>query len=92
MVAGMKMRDNNPGIADLSDPNRPEKLAEQFREIYDNAWTNLLDYITDNTDATDDIAVQQIVTATQVRHCNHTSLNYTMVKLCVLPVRCINVL
>jgi hypothetical protein len=38
MVAGMKMRDNNPGIADLSDPNRPEKIAEQFREIYNNAW------------------------------------------------------
>ena len=74
MVAGMKMRDNNPGIADLSDPNRPEKLAEQFREIYDNAWTNLLDYITENTDTTDDIAVQQIVAVTQVRHYYHTLL------------------
>lgn len=66
MVAGLKMKDNNPTIADLSDPNRPEKLAEQFKEIYDNAWTDILDYITENNQVTDEIAVQQIVNALQV--------------------------
>ena len=83
----MKMRDNNQDIDEFSDLNRSEKIAEQFREIYDNAWTNLLDYITENTDATDDIGVQQIVAATQVRRYNHTSLKYTLVKLRVLPIR-----
>ncbi|CAG2203738.1 unnamed protein product [Mytilus edulis] len=65
-VAGMKMKDNNPAIADLSDPNRPEKLSEKFREIYDNAWTNLLDAITEKTGESDDICVKQIVSALMV--------------------------
>lgn len=65
-VAGMKMKDNNPAIADLSDPNRPEKLSEKFREIYDNAWTNLLDTITEKTGESDDICVKQIVSALMV--------------------------
>ena len=30
----------NVNIADLSDPNRPTKLAEQFSELYDNDWTD----------------------------------------------------
>ncbi|VDH93553.1 Hypothetical predicted protein [Mytilus galloprovincialis] len=65
-VPGMKMKDNNPSIADLSDPNRPEKLSEKFREIYDNAWTNLLDYITEKTGDSDDICIKQIVSAQMV--------------------------
>ncbi|CAG2203742.1 unnamed protein product [Mytilus edulis] len=62
-VPGMKMKDNNPSIADLSDPNRPEKLSEKFREIYDNAWTNLLDDMNEKTGDSDDICIKQIVSA-----------------------------
>ena len=39
-VAGEKLRDNNPNITDLSDVNRPTKLAEMFKEMYDNEWTS----------------------------------------------------
>jgi len=39
-MASAKLRDNNPNIADLSDMNRPQKLAEQFSELYDNEWTD----------------------------------------------------
>ncbi|XP_060566226.1 uncharacterized protein LOC132725156 isoform X2 [Ruditapes philippinarum] len=39
-VAGANLTDNNPNIADLSDPNRATKLAEQFSELYDNEWTD----------------------------------------------------
>ncbi|XP_053399565.1 uncharacterized protein LOC123557239 [Mercenaria mercenaria] len=39
-LAGRKMVDNNPDIADLSDPFRPTQLAEKFREIYDEEWTH----------------------------------------------------
>ncbi|XP_060065862.1 myosin-2 heavy chain-like [Ylistrum balloti] len=42
-VAGNKLRDNNPGITDLSDPNRPMKLAEKVSELYDNEWTNAME-------------------------------------------------
>lgn len=35
-----KVLDNNPNIADLSDPNRPQKLGEQFSQMYDDQWTD----------------------------------------------------
>ncbi|XP_052791539.1 uncharacterized protein LOC128225670 [Mya arenaria] len=40
-VISVKLRDNNPNIADLNDPFRPTKLAEMFSELYDNEWTAL---------------------------------------------------
>ncbi|XP_060595624.1 uncharacterized protein LOC132749745 [Ruditapes philippinarum] len=33
------LRLNNPDIPDLSDTNRPTKIAEKFSELYDNEWT-----------------------------------------------------
>ncbi|KAL4229695.1 hypothetical protein ACF0H5_010083 [Mactra antiquata] len=38
-MAGQAMRYNNPNIADLSDENRPTKVAEKYSELYDNEWT-----------------------------------------------------
>ncbi|WAQ99171.1 hypothetical protein MAR_023544 [Mya arenaria] len=35
----VQLRDNNPNIVDLNDPNRPMNLAEMFSELYDNEWT-----------------------------------------------------
>jgi len=35
-----KVLDNNPNIADLSDPNRPQKLGEQMTQLYDDEWTD----------------------------------------------------
>ncbi|XP_053400483.1 uncharacterized protein LOC123558287 [Mercenaria mercenaria] len=32
--------DNSPKIAHFSDKNRPTKLAERYKELYDNQWTN----------------------------------------------------
>lgn len=46
-AAANKLRDNNPGIADLSDPNRPMKLAEKLSELYDNEWTNAMEIMED---------------------------------------------
>lgn len=66
MVAGRKMEDNNPAIADLSDSDRPEKLSEQFREIYDNVWTDVLDDITDTEKVEDDVIMKEIVWVLQV--------------------------
>jgi len=45
-VAGDKLRENNPNIADLSDQNRPTKLAEMFSELYDNVWTDAFEILT----------------------------------------------
>ena len=38
-MAGHKLTDGNPEIADLSDSFRPTKIAEQFRQLYDDEWT-----------------------------------------------------
>ncbi|XP_033731598.1 uncharacterized protein LOC117321241 [Pecten maximus] len=42
---GMKLTDNNPAIADLSDPNRAMKIGEKYSELYDNEWTDALDIL-----------------------------------------------
>ncbi|KAJ8297824.1 hypothetical protein KUTeg_024355 [Tegillarca granosa] len=42
-VAGLHLRNNNPAITDLSDEMRPSKLAEQFSELYDNEWTDVIE-------------------------------------------------
>ncbi|XP_021352058.1 mitotic spindle assembly checkpoint protein MAD1-like isoform X1 [Mizuhopecten yessoensis] len=40
---GTKLSDNNPTIADLSDPNRAMKLGEKYNELYDNEWTDAME-------------------------------------------------
>ncbi|XP_053392093.1 interaptin-like [Mercenaria mercenaria] len=42
---GDRLTDNNPNIADLSDRNRPTKLAERYAELYDNQWTDAFDIL-----------------------------------------------
>ncbi|XP_052241276.1 uncharacterized protein LOC127851508 isoform X2 [Dreissena polymorpha] len=44
-MMSIKLRDNNPNIADLSDQFRPTKLGEQFSELYDNEWTDAFDVL-----------------------------------------------
>lgn len=39
-IAAERLLDNNPAVADLSDPNRPTKLGEFYTELYDNEWTD----------------------------------------------------
>ena len=51
-AAASKLRDKNPGITDLSDPNRPLKLSEKVSELYDNEWTNAMEYL-------DELGVQE---------------------------------
>ncbi|XP_076070180.1 uncharacterized protein LOC143041920 isoform X4 [Mytilus galloprovincialis] len=46
-IMGTKLRDNNPAITDLNDPNRPMKLGDQFSELYENEWTDAYSEISD---------------------------------------------
>lgn len=48
------MTSNNPDIADLSDDNRPTKLAEKFSQLYDDAWTDSLEELTEVETKLDD--------------------------------------
>ncbi|XP_021360238.1 uncharacterized protein LOC110454831 isoform X2 [Mizuhopecten yessoensis] len=47
-LASAKLSDNNPDITDLSDMNRPQKIAEKYSELYDNEWTDAYEYLTAN--------------------------------------------
>lgn len=62
-VAGDRLRFNNPAIADLSDENRPNKLAEKFSELYDNEWTEFYETL-DGTGEEDKI-IGQIISLLQ---------------------------
>ncbi|XP_052794074.1 uncharacterized protein LOC128227500 [Mya arenaria] len=52
-LASSKLRDNNPNITDLSDQNRPTKIAEKMSELYDNEWTEAFDSLEQSMDETD---------------------------------------
>ena len=41
--AGQALMHKNPDIADLSDDNRPTKIAERFSQLYDDQWTDAYD-------------------------------------------------
>lgn len=45
-LASVRLKHNNPCIADLSDPNRASKLAEKLSELYDNQWTDVFEATT----------------------------------------------
>lgn len=47
-MAGEKLRENNPAVADLSDCHRPTKLGEMYSELYDNEWTDAFEALTDS--------------------------------------------
>ncbi|XP_069131355.1 uncharacterized protein [Argopecten irradians] len=48
-LASAKLSDNNPDITDLSDMNRPQKIAEKYSELYDNEWTDAYEYLTSSS-------------------------------------------
>lgn len=49
-LAGVQMTENNPNVTDLSDINRPINLGEDFSEIYDNEYTDVLVHLKKNPD------------------------------------------
>ena len=47
-MAGDKLTKGNPAITDLENPDRPMKIAEKYGELYDNEWTDVMDYSHDD--------------------------------------------
>ncbi|MCK5893753.1 MAG: hypothetical protein KAG53_04940 [Endozoicomonadaceae bacterium] len=50
--AADKLSDNNPNIADLSNLNRPTKLADKINDIYGNQWADALGGAMDDLETT----------------------------------------
>lgn len=57
------MTENNPNVTDLSDINRPINLGEDFSEIYDNEYTDVLVHLKKNPDDVKNIQDKLLKTA-----------------------------
>ncbi|XP_069130284.1 myosin heavy chain, fast skeletal muscle-like isoform X1 [Argopecten irradians] len=68
-VTGNKLRDNIPAISDLSDPNRPMKLAEKVSELYDNEWIDAMENLENDMEEQEAIKVLLDILATVFRTC-----------------------
>ena len=55
------MTRNNPNITDLSDMNRPTKLAEKYSELYDNEWTDAYEEYTENWELGEEYCVKTML-------------------------------
>ena len=69
---GSKLTDNNPNIADLSDENRPTKLAELYSELYDNEWTNAYESLEDSRPEVEviEVLLDTLTVMASVHHIN----------------------
>ena len=61
---------DNPNVADLSDLNRPTKLAEKFSELYDNDWTDAFEVLVDQIGFSEEQAIKRLLDILMVRTCN----------------------
>lgn len=75
-IAGKRLVDDNPAIADLSDPNRPQKLGEFYSELYDNEWTDAFDALTNSGyDEKETIVTLRFTLINVLEFCNSKSSN-----------------
>ncbi|XP_060567421.1 uncharacterized protein LOC132726169 [Ruditapes philippinarum] len=89
-IASSRLRDNNANIADLSDQNRPTKVAENFSELYDNEWTDAFDVLQDELGEKETIDFLLITLMESFKICQElSSENYLeKVQHCIeLPVQ-----
>lgn len=75
-VAGAKLRDNNPAISDLSDPNRPLKLIEKINELYDNEWTDAMEIL--ETDTNEQMSIENLLKILQVKFFNYVCKTFVL--------------
>ena len=59
--------DNNPDIADLSDPNRAMKLGEKFSSLYDDEWTDHFQILTEKFKLNETDAIKRLLDIMLVR-------------------------
>ena len=67
-VAGSKLLHDSPHITDLSDFNRPTKIAEQFSEIYDDLWVDVFEKLCQNSKMSDRDAIRTLLQYLEVTY------------------------
>ncbi|KAK3580467.1 hypothetical protein CHS0354_035511 [Potamilus streckersoni] len=64
-IGSYQFTENNPNVADLSDANRPQKLADQFSELYDNEWTDAFEHLSEVDDSPEEETVRRLLNILQ---------------------------
>eukprot|EP00105_Crassostrea_gigas_P020165 XP_011438886.1 PREDICTED: uncharacterized protein LOC105336327 [Crassostrea gigas] len=72
-ISAHRPQDQNPEITDLSDPNRPLKLAEKVSELYDNEWTNAMENL-ENLDIQEDKGIKILLKI--IKHVFDTCMDF----------------
>ncbi|KAK3578308.1 hypothetical protein CHS0354_004218 [Potamilus streckersoni] len=60
-MGAMQLTEGNPNITDLSDQNRPDKIAEKFSELYDNQWTDCYQVLVDPSTKSEQETVETLL-------------------------------
>nr|XP_022321254.1 uncharacterized protein LOC111123295 [Crassostrea virginica] len=63
-LAGRRLVENNPAIADLSTEIRPTKIGENFMQVYDNEWTDAFEEL-QKTGIDDDQCISILLSMTK---------------------------
>lgn len=56
----------NPNINDMSDPNRPVKIAEEFSVLYDNLWADVFEQLSGTYKLSERDSIQTLLQILQV--------------------------
>ena len=60
------LKSGNSDVTELSDPNRPMKLAEELNGCYDNEWTDAYEALTEEKNKKDEEAIDMLYAMLQV--------------------------
>lgn len=89
IIAGAKITNDNPHIADQSDDNRPTKLAEKFGQLYDDAWKDSLEELTEvEMKMENTVAIIFLLRIVMVSFLSMAcqSLQYSIFSICVVKI------
>lgn len=62
------LKSGNSDVTELSDPNRPMKLAEELNGCYDNEWTDAYEALTEEKNKKDEEAIDMLYAMLQKCH------------------------
>ena len=78
MEASVRLRKDNPNLADLSDALRPTKLAEKYTELYDNNWTDAFEELHDKCSLSEGRVIKCLLKILMVCFCFQFSLSHCL--------------
>lgn len=85
-MASRLLKEGNPAITELSDPNRPLKLAEQFNSLYDDEWTDAYEVLTETKKMKEFEAIEILYKMLEVQYIANRYSNVLLATHLNLPI------